>query len=110
MIKLEKNRIYKIITTNTSFKRNYMIFALPKELEWWGESIMFRKTVFLINLVGKFKIGSDMGLNYDSKVVEPSAFDLLEVGCFLRGTKLRANIRTKKVTDIELENWEITEI
>lgn len=109
MIKLEKNRIYKIITTNTSFKRRYMLFALPKDIEWEGGKSV-HTSLFLINLEGEFKIGSDMGLNHDSKVVEPSAFDLLEVGCFLRGTKLRANIRTKKVTDIELENWEITEI
>ena len=110
MIKLEKNRVYKIITTNTAFKRNYMLFALPKDIEWEVSKRSIHTSLFLINLEGEFKMGCDMGFHPDSKVVEPTASDWLEVGCFLRGTKLRANLRTKKVTDIELENWEITEI
>lgn len=109
MIKLEKNRIYKIITTNTSFKRNYMIFALPKDIEWEGGRSV-HTSLFLINLEGEFKMGCDMGLHPSNKVVEPTASDWLEVGCYLRETRFRANLRTKKVTDIELENWEITEI
>lgn len=109
MIRLEKNRIYKIITTNTSFKRNYMLFALPKDIEWEGSKACIN-SLFLINLEGEFNMGCAMGLNPDSKIVEPTASDWLEVGFLLRGTKLRANLRTKKVIDIELENWEITEI
>ena len=111
MIKLEKNKIYKVVSTNKSFKRNYMIFSLRNDLFWNGETSMnFRKTIFLINLDGEFGMGGDMGIHQGNEIVELSLADWLELGHFLRGTKLRANLRTKKVTDIELENWEITEI
>ena len=110
MIKLEKNRIYKIITTNTSFKRRYMLFALPKNIEWEDSKSTVHTSLFLINLEGEFKMGCDMGFHAGGKVVEPTVSDWLEVGCYLRETRFRANLRTKKVTDIELENWEITEI
>jgi hypothetical protein len=51
-----------------------------------------------------------MGLHPDSMFSKLSVSDWLELGCFLRGTKLRANLKTRKVVDTELENWEITEI
>jgi len=87
-----------------------MLFALPKDIVWEGSKSTVHTSLFLINLEGEFKMGCDMGLHVGSKVVEPTASDWLEVGCYLRETRFRANLRTKKVTDIELKNWEITEI
>ena len=87
-----------------------MLFALPKDIVWDDSKTTIHASLFLINLNGKFKMGCDMGLHVGSKVVEPTASDWLEVGCYLRETRFRANLRTKKVTDIELKNWEITEI
>ena len=111
MVKLEKNRIYKVITANSRYSRNYMIFALPKDMLWNddGKSVCI-KSLFLIDLEGGFSFNSDMGLRARDAIVELKASDWFEVGGLLRGTKFRVNLRTKKVTDIELENWEITEI
>jgi len=109
-IQLEKGKIYKLNTEQGLFKRNYLIFS-PKETFYFSGCVLLCKnTIFTIDLEGKFKLDSGIGLWEGDKIVDLNMNDWLEVGQFLRTTEFRFNLKTRELKNIELGHWEITEI
>ena len=106
---LRKSKIYKVKTQIKQFKRDYILFALPKDVECEKKMNVYT-TIFLIDLNGNFSTSIGMGFQGGDTFVPLTLGDWLEVLHFLKGTGLEVNMKTKEVINVSLKKWGATEI
>ena len=86
-ITLEKGKIYKLKTSSTLFKRDYMIFSPKRTLHLSNIYHLFEETFFIIDLEGGFSIDNEIGIWFSDEVVPMEVCDWFEVGQVLKNTK-----------------------